>query len=201
MRRCADCGFLAARISTTRELVEVEAGLRKRWGTPADLKHQRANSPYAEVPECFVGAANLADEAAIPGRKGSVPPEQVDKVIHKDRGTCPGFFQWRPGRSPGEHLTLHDMLESQKTQAEIRERDRQWQEEQRERDRQEKRESDRRNQRWQVFTVILGAVLALVNGVVLYLIFPKPSTQPIVIQMPAEKAAPAGKGDSPATQP
>lgn len=96
---CADCGFLAARVTATRELVEIESGLLKRWEIPTNPTFGK--KWYEEMPLCFVGAAQLQDEI------GSYTADKVLEVVGQPRD-CSRFVTRQHGSTPKEHQEMEN---------------------------------------------------------------------------------------------
>jgi hypothetical protein len=170
MARCADCGFLSVRSTSTHDLHEVRANWRETGGVPRE---------YISEPRCFVRAIRLEDERPSPEtgeQSGFV------EIIGRERN-CPKFFPWMQGYNPRDHLdmlhekTLRELEAKQRErdqqwQAEQRQKDKEWQEEQRRQDaehqRQQKEEErrwqeaqKRRDRIWQAFYLFVGAALGV----------------------------------------
>jgi hypothetical protein len=156
MVRCADCGFLGLRHSSTREVREADPYSRESGKVP---------SGYSESPVCCIQAAALDREM------GSMTDAEFARVVNRDRD-CPKHFPWWQGFSPKEHVRMHydQMLrdEAAKREREMRE----WQAEQRQKDqeREDRRRSDdlewqRRNKRsdrwWAMALIVLAAIIGL----------------------------------------
>lgn len=129
MVKCADCGFLAVRLTAHKhEIVEAEPGLRERGIiVPKD---------YHVVPLCFVREYNLAKEIGDP----SQGPKKILEIMQRDR-ECKAFTEWHQGFSPKEHaeMLLHE---------ELRKSEREWREEQTKRDRDWRKEDVKLAREW-----------------------------------------------------
>jgi len=153
MVRCADCGFLSLR-NLSRELCEADAITRETGHVPNGL---------APKPECFRFAFRLPDEM-----KSDDSPE-ILRVIRLDR-ECGQFFPWERGNSPKEHRRMQyetqlrewqerQQAENARRQAERDQEQRNWQQ-------QENRRSRRTQIVMTIVTLVLGAVLTIVGGLV-----------------------------------
>lgn len=179
MVRCADCGFLAARVLATRALVEAEPAMREDWLSA--LPPHKGDEVYATRPLCFAMAADLGKEIDqyLKETPGVTNQACYKTILHGNR-RCEQFTPWRQGFTPREHREMLDHKELLQAQAEQRVRDKQWQAEQREKDRQFQSEQRKDDRRWQqaqnwwnrIFTIggvvlgaILGAVLAYIFGI------------------------------------
>jgi hypothetical protein len=113
--KCANCGFLAVRMVSTRLLVDAERETRKTGDLPSHGNHYI----YEEFPVCFVQATDFVAEMGVPGR------DARHSAIQRDR-ECAAFTKWFQGFTPREHQEMIDrqwMLEYQRD----RERDdRSW---------------------------------------------------------------------------
>lgn len=136
MVKCAECGFLATRNSTTRELEEAEETFREKGTSPLIIGQLqgRPTTRHESLPLCFVKAHNLLDEFKQFAGKGNPDYKSVHFVIHEER-ECEAFTEWQQGFTPREHK---DMLDQQKW--------RDWQEERRRNDR-----------KWNIFVVMASA--------------------------------------------
>lgn len=98
MARCAECGFLAVRDLQTRELAEVEEGMRMKWELPQILG--TSTNRYHEYPLCLVQATNLTRDCGDPYH-----PDAVRQALWMDR-RCDQYLQWRQGFTPKEHVEM-----------------------------------------------------------------------------------------------
>ena len=125
--RCVDCGYLAVRDFKSRELVEVESGMRETGVQPHVPLYD--HKIYEPPPLCSAGVHNIHREL------GSDQADNFLRVILTAR-TCDQFTTWRQGYSPREHRDM-DILEKQKEDQRQRdESDRLWREKQAEQERQ-----------------------------------------------------------------
>lgn len=103
-RKCADCGFLAARNRVSRTLDEVEEGFRELGIAPniCDEEGRNPHLGWERCPVCFWYAHDLKEElkAAEAGQMES--PAMVQFVLHADR-KCDRFESWRRGLTPRQH--------------------------------------------------------------------------------------------------
>lgn len=135
MVKCAECGFLAARNITTRELEEAEETFREKGITPLIGQLQgRPMARHESLPLCFARAYNLLDEFKEFAGKDNPDYTSVHFVIYEER-ECEAFTEWQQGFTPREHK---DMLDQQKWRA--------WQEERRRNDR-----------KWNIIVVMASA--------------------------------------------
>lgn len=114
MVKCIDCGYLASRNITTRQLDETDANFRKNCEPPhvRDFLGHNPHSGWEAYPICFVQANDLIKEFEQVGKTSA---ENVKTVINKER-ECPPFIMWRQGHNPKEHQEREDrkaMLEWQ----------------------------------------------------------------------------------------
>ncbi|MCE9565881.1 MAG: hypothetical protein K8U57_27985 [Planctomycetes bacterium] len=116
--RCADCGYLAIRDRQTRELVEVEVGLRKKWELPT--LPGAGFYQYEDFPICLQHKSSLRIE------KASYRHEEVIDLLQQERD-CDGFMEWQHGFSPKEHQEMQLAQELQRQQLAQREQERDWQ--------------------------------------------------------------------------
>lgn len=117
--RCADCGFIAVRDRTSRELVEVEAGLRVKWELPTLPNSSYLR--YEDFPVCLKGMVSLRIDAPSYNR------EEVAALVGQER-ECDAFIEWCRGFSPKEHQEMQLAQELQRQQQAMREQERDWQE-------------------------------------------------------------------------
>ncbi len=165
MVKCADCGFLAARNRTTRELDEAE-GLFREYGTAPIVYDKTGRNPYAgweQILVCFARSHDLGGEVAEFGAKDGQKNIAVHYVINQDR-ECKSFTKWSQGSTPKEHREMMD-----------REEWRKWREDREEADRKWRAEQDLDNKRWQAqenrktvlytggFTILGAAIAAIVS--------------------------------------
>lgn len=98
--RCAECGYLAIRDIRTWRLVEAEQQMRQVWSLPIDPV--TGKNIFADLPVCFVGAAQLDDEI---GEYREYEPPKVLAVINANR-KCEAATPWKHGLTPAEHMAL-----------------------------------------------------------------------------------------------
>ena len=164
MVRCAECGFLSARNTETRNLEEIEFKSRQ----DGNIGKQR----YVLVPVCFAMTVNFDKEAEelrnspkYATRKneiGEVISPKYDalvKVILSKERECESFIKWHQGSTPKEHQEMMDREAMLKWQDEREEADRNW------REQQEKWHS-REEWRRYIFMAII-TVMAVIIGVIL----------------------------------
>jgi hypothetical protein len=152
--RCADCGFLAVRNSSSKTLHEAESYARE---TGHLLQY------YEKGPVCFVGAFRLDDEMH------GMDSAEFLRVISKERD-CPRFYPWVQGFTPKEHQAMLRDETLLKWQEERREADRRWQQEQRDKDQQRQEQQRRRDRVWQIINIFLAASLAFLFGNLTFLV-------------------------------
>lgn len=119
--KCADCGYLAVRHRTTRQLYDAEESLRVNGELPI---LDNRGYVYDEWPVCFVRAANfrveMEDNSATPHRK---------RVLNQPR-ECDQFTPWHQGFSPKEHVEMKMLDEQKQWQRDEAAEQRRWQERQ-----------------------------------------------------------------------
>jgi hypothetical protein len=167
--KCADCGFLALRHKTTRQLVEVEERTRRDGAIP----HNPAfNDECCEpTPVCFVESRYLADEFDNADVKGGRFEKLRHVLTNSRESECNGkFVKWRPGFSPKEMLEM-EMLKEQ----------RRWQERESEKNRSFEVEQGGLNRRQQRLSLGI-AILAVVVSVLVALL--KSNAPPVVTVTP-----------------
>src|SRR5438045_1131462 len=101
MVKCAECGFLAVRMKLTRQLVEVEADVRKQWQVIEIPVGDRGygHAAYDDSPLCFARKDGFADGVG-PDRAA-----RFTEIMNRER-TCDGFSPWLQGLSPKEHAEM-----------------------------------------------------------------------------------------------
>lgn len=166
--KCVDCGFLALRDWQTRELAEVEAGIRETGNIPTRMIDRQGQQPlYEPEPLCFRRVYDLVAESK---RIEAPPNSRLLQVITKPR-ECDQSIPWQQGLTPMEHFQMmQGDIDRQWREAEA-EKQRLWQEKQAEvaerRHRESieiaKRSSDD-NWRSTIYAAIIGGAVALFVG-------------------------------------
>src|SRR5258708_5505107 len=103
--KCADCGYLGLRHTTTRQLLEADEVFRQKGQIRADGNHWL----YDEHPVCFAQKINFREKI------GNQPHNEYElrgKVVQAE-WNCNGFIKWQPGLTPKEHQEMM-MLEEQR---------------------------------------------------------------------------------------
>jgi len=146
--KCADCGFLAVRITETRELVDAEMPLR----TDGSLSTHSAvlsggfittNATMFDTHHvCFVQAFDLVAETGIH------PADAQRKAMVLNQRDCHSFTPWQQGFTPKEHRQMLSLKEEREERQKFYERERD--------ERNEDRVSERR---WRWFEIISIIVL------------------------------------------
>ena len=159
--KCSQCGFLAARHSQTRQLLDAETVLRERGKLPSSI--------YDEHPICFVNMIDFRGSDAI----GLSPNEDKCKEVLQSERLCEGFVPWMQGFTPKEHkemLLTEASLRIQKEQAEAdreerrrrEEADRRWRDDQSAKDH-AWREAESRWRRHEL--IVMGGIVTLISVV------------------------------------
>lgn len=161
--KCAECGFLAARNITTRELEEAEDTFREK-GIPPNIIDDdgRLRPKHEQLPLCFAQRYNLRDEFKEFAGKDSADYLSVFNVLNEER-ECEAFRKWQQGFTPKEHMEMQREERRMNFQAEREDADRKWREEQRREDlrwREEQEEKAEKRHRWDL--IILGVVATLI---------------------------------------
>ena len=126
---CKDCGLLAIRRKDSRELVEVEYGIRhgasmpggEQIGvpmSPLDFMHAKADKVYVPRPFCFAMVPEIDAEAKLEVKHPGDREAAFQAIIAKPRD-CDSFIPWSQGFTPKEHVEMH-LLEKQEQRAQSR---------------------------------------------------------------------------------
>ncbi len=123
--QCTKCGYLAMRNLVTRELVEVEVGVRGGGELPegpsvpsndqSDFLLQRAPRVYDLPPICFKLVPEFCEETEEWEQTGT--HDYFMELIEKQR-SCDQWCQWHQGLSPKEHSDMQltdELLRRQET--------------------------------------------------------------------------------------
>ena len=116
MVKCSECGFLAVRTRTSRELREAEGEYRKRGLRIAISEH---------IPICFAQVRDFREE--IIKEKGASNLDSVDVIPFVSQEIyCNSFTKWKQGFTPKEHREMLDREEWRDWQEKQRKWDKQW---------------------------------------------------------------------------
>ncbi len=99
MVSCSECGFMAVRRFGDRVVVEADLAIRDRYFNPPDRTSGNRYSFYDPHPVCWKA---LCDFTVVRD------DTEVLNQIKMDRGNCPGFERWIPGRTPAETQGMLD---------------------------------------------------------------------------------------------
>jgi len=140
-KTCAECGYLTIRHRKSRELVEVETGIREGGKIPAleDETNTGAQPVYEKPFLCFMREPQLTADM----QSDDYPSyeDRCNSVFHRLR-ECDSWVKWDQGFTPKEHV-VNTMLKEQ----------RDWQ-----------RDTDARNNRWRVLElVVMGGIVTLIS--------------------------------------
>ena len=179
--KCADCGFLALRRFETRDLVEMEDGVRKMGGVPTVVTTgDRQLFRYEPGILCFARAYDLENE-----RKQSdarTPEEKFFNVLNRLR-SCYKFTAWQQGFTPKEHYETIQEAERQMWQAERDEAQRRFQAEQAQltREHNDRSIAIAKQSAWIAFASVCVAILGLLTNTALS-VLKQPSS--VIVQRP-----------------
>jgi len=116
MFKCSECGYLAVRARTSRELREAEGEYRKRGLRIAISEH---------IPICFAQVRDFREE--IIKEKGASDLDSVDVIPFVSQEIdCNSFTKWIQGLTPKEHREMLDRQEWRDWQERQRKSDRYW---------------------------------------------------------------------------
>ena len=139
--KCAECGFLAGRNKTTRELEEIEGQFRSSGDQPK-VNYQYGNIGALKqepLPVCFARSFNLHNEIKLSyqnarqkmpeeARKQLGLPEwkiYVSEILSAER-ECKSFTDWQQGFTPKEHREILDRKIMMEMEENRRKNDRKW---------------------------------------------------------------------------
>lgn len=177
MVRCADCGFLAIRNCQTRQLVEVELGVRKGASFPTEelppseqtgrynFLGPETKPIYVHQPICFMVETEAMRESQEVAEASERDKDDADKhfqaFIAKPR-VCESFTPWIQGLTPREHREMLDQRQLLTFQKEREDSDREWRRSQAEQDHIWRRDEAR----WRrIELVVMGIIVTLVTVV------------------------------------
>ena len=140
MVKCSECGFLAGRNKTTRELEEVEEQFRSSGDQPkVDYMYGNMGVLKQEpLPVCFDRSIDIHGEIkALWGSIRQEFPEGGKKLTEPDwkayvritlssERQCESFTKWHQGFTPKEHQEMIDRERRDIFENEIRRNDRKW---------------------------------------------------------------------------
>ncbi len=113
MVKCSECGLLAVRAATSRNLVEAEKGCRKTGNFNIYTRSsQGSQMPYYALPPlCFAQVIDMREEinkaAGMDNPDYSRDPVSIHLVLHEER-KCNEFVMWQQGFTPKEHREMLD---------------------------------------------------------------------------------------------
>lgn len=152
MFKCSECGYLAVRARTSRELREAEGEYRKRGLRIAISEH---------IPICFAQVRDFREEIIKEKGASNLDSVNITPFISKEI-YCDCFIKWLQGLTPKEHREMLDRQWQLDYQAKREKEDKEWREEQRRLDLQWREDQDRKSgkrHRWDL--VIIGIVATL----------------------------------------
>ena len=134
--QCSKCGYLAIRENQSRNLVEVESGMRESWVHPPATAGTSFKKYDDSKPICFSQKIDFQEKLG-----SSASRDRIDDLV-KTPIECDSYVPWKQGFSPKEHAEMELLNEQRKWQAKRDDDDRKWRAE---REEIERRESDQRS--------------------------------------------------------
>ena len=158
MVKCADCGFLAVRNVSTRELEEAESQFREHGDIP-DSEVEPGLGRHQGIPLCFAGV-NLRNEITVEMANWNPGREDIVTVMQRER-CCDYWTEWQLGFTPKEHRETFLEEQKRRYEEEARERERRFQEEMINRQIETIKESARNARLFVLIGAFLGALIPI----------------------------------------
>jgi hypothetical protein len=154
MVKCADCGFLAARLKNERVLVDAEESMRQKWDLPKGKNDKgQGIEVYEHDPICFVRVPNFRVESGV--------KLQATEAVTRER-ECDRFVLWQQGFTPKEHAEMIQEEARLRWQARREDADKEWRDQQEDKAAARHDEAMRVASRTSFVSALIGFVAALV---------------------------------------